>query len=60
MGIIYLTRMQTLLSATTLQILISATTRICSTFGMVATIGGKLNRPTGIGTVEWKWKDDDE
>ena len=26
--------------------------------GMVATIGGKLNRPAGIGTVEWKWKDD--
>ena len=29
-----------------------------TTVGMVATIGGKLNRPAGIGTVEWKWKDD--
>ena len=27
--------------------------------GFVATIGGKLNRPAGIGTVKWKWKDDD-
>ena len=26
--------------------------------GIVATIGGKLNRPAGIGTVKWKWKDD--
>ena len=26
--------------------------------GMVATIGGKLNRPSGIGTVKWTWKDD--
>ena len=26
--------------------------------GMVATIGGKLNSPAGIGTVKWKWKDD--
>ena len=26
--------------------------------GMVATIGGKLNRPSGIGTVKWIWKDD--
>ena len=26
---------------------------------MVATIGGKLNKPAGVGTVEWKWKDDD-
>ena len=25
---------------------------------MVATIGGKLNRPTSIGTVEWTWDDD--
>ena len=25
---------------------------------MVATIGGKLNSPAGIGTVKWKWKDD--
>ena len=25
---------------------------------IVATIGGKLNRPAGIGTVKWKWKDD--
>ena len=30
-----------------------------TTSGMVATIGGKLNRPAGIGTVEWKWNDDD-
>ena len=26
--------------------------------GMVATIGGKLNSPAGIGTVKWKSKDD--
>ena len=26
--------------------------------GMVATIGGNLNSPAGIGTVKWKWKDD--
>ena len=26
--------------------------------GLVATIGGKLNRPAGNGTVSWKWKDD--
>ena len=26
--------------------------------GIVATIGVKLNRPEGIGTVKWKWKDD--
>ena len=43
----------------------SANTHICNnkemfvTFkktmsGMVATIGGKLNRPEGIGTVKWK------
>ena len=25
---------------------------------MVATIGGKMNKTSGIGTVEWKWKDD--
>ena len=48
----------------------SANTHICNdkemfitfkktTSGMVATIGGKLNRPEGIGTVEWKWKDDE-
>ena len=30
-----------------------------TTTGMVATIGGKMNKPGGIGTVEWKWKDDD-
>lgn len=47
----------------------SANTHICNnkdmfvdfketTSGMVATIGGKMNRPAGIGTVEWKWKDD--
>ena len=24
----------------------------------VATIGGKQNRPRGVGTVCWKWKDD--
>jgi hypothetical protein len=47
----------------------SANTHICNnkamfvtfeetTKGMVATIGGKLNRPGGIGTVEWTWKDD--
>ena len=48
----------------------SANTHICNdksmfktfsstTSGLVATIGGKLNRPSGIGTVEWTWKDDD-
>ena len=48
----------------------SANTHICNdksmfnffsatTSGLVATIGGKLNRPTGIGTVEWTWNDDD-
>ena len=26
--------------------------------GMIATIGGKLNKPTGIGTVKWTWKND--
>ena len=26
--------------------------------GLVATIGGKLNQPAGIGTVKWTWKDD--
>ena len=47
----------------------SANTHICNskdmfvsfrpiTSGMVATIGGKLNRPSGIGTVKWTWKDD--
>ena len=47
----------------------SANTHICNnkamfvsfketTSGMVATIGGKMNRPGGIGTVEWTWKDD--
>ena len=47
----------------------SANTHICkdremfvtfkeTTSGMVATIGGKLNQPSGIGTVEWTWKDD--
>ena len=25
---------------------------------LVATIGGKLNQPDGIGTVKWTWKDD--
>ena len=28
-----------------------------TTAGLVATIGGKLNQPSGIGTVKWKWKD---
>ncbi len=48
----------------------SANTHICNdksmfitfketTSGMVATIGGKMNKPAGIGTVEWKWKDDE-
>lgn len=48
----------------------SANTHICNdknmfvtfkstTSGMVATIGGKMNKPSGIGTVEWKWKDDE-
>ena len=47
----------------------SANTHICNnrdmfvsfrpiSSGMVATIGGKLNRPSGIGTVKWTWKDD--
>ena len=47
----------------------SANTHICNnkamfvsfketTSGMVATTGGKMNRPGGIGTVEWTWKDD--
>ena len=47
----------------------SANTHICNyrdmfiTFnatiaGLVATIGGKLNQPVGIGTVKWTWKDD--
>ena len=47
----------------------SANTHICNrrdmfedfqatTRGQVATIGGKLNRPAGIGTVAWTWKDD--
>ena len=26
--------------------------------GLVATIGGKLNQPSVIGTVKWTWKDD--
>ena len=26
--------------------------------GIVATISCKLNRPAGIGTVKWKWKND--
>ena len=29
-----------------------------TTSRMVAAIGGKLNMPKGIDTVEWKWKDD--
>ena len=29
-----------------------------TTVGLVATIGGKLNQPAGIGTVMWTWKDD--
>ena len=29
-----------------------------TTVGMLATIGGKLNQPAGIGTVKWTWKDD--
>ena len=29
-----------------------------TTTGLVATIGGKLNQPAGIGTVKWTWKDD--
>ena len=29
-----------------------------TTAGLVATIGGKLNQPVGIGTVKWTWKDD--
>ena len=29
-----------------------------TTAGLVATIGGKLNQPDGIGTVKWKCKDD--
>ena len=47
----------------------SADTHICNnkdmfvtfketTSSMVATIGSKLNRPEGTGTVEWKWRDD--
>ena len=47
----------------------SANTHICNnrymfvifnetTAGLVATIGGKLNQPAGIGTVKWTWKDD--
>ena len=28
-----------------------------TTAGLVATIGGKLNQPAGIGTVKWTWKD---
>ena len=26
--------------------------------GIMATIGGKLNRPSGISTIKWKWKND--
>ena len=26
--------------------------------GLVATIGGKLNQPAGIGMMKWTWKDD--
>ena len=29
-----------------------------TTAGLSATIGGKLNQPTGIGTAEWAFKDD--
>ena len=29
-----------------------------TTAGLVATIGGKLNQPAGIGTMKWTWKDD--
>ena len=29
-----------------------------TTSGLVATIGGKLRQPTGIGTVQWTWKYD--
>ena len=29
-----------------------------TTAGLVATIGGKLNQPGGIGTVKCTWKDD--
>ena len=29
-----------------------------TTAGLVATIGGKLNQPSGIGMVKWTWKDD--
>ena len=29
-----------------------------TTEGLVATIGGKLRQPTGIGTVQWTWKYD--
>ena len=47
----------------------SANTHICNnrgmftsfqetTSGMVAAIGGKLNRPGGIGHIKWSWKDD--
>ena len=46
----------------------SANTHICNnrdmfvtfnktTAGLVATIGGKLNQPAGIGKMEWTWKD---
>ena len=28
-----------------------------TTSGLVATIGGKLNQPAGIGMVKWTWKD---
>ena len=29
-----------------------------TTADLVATIGGKLNKTFGIGTVKWTWKDD--
>ena len=29
-----------------------------TTSGLVATIGGKLNQPAGIGPVKWTWKED--
>ena len=29
-----------------------------TTAGLVETIGGKLNQPSGVGTVKWTWKDD--
>ena len=29
-----------------------------TTAGLVEKIGGKLNQPSGVGTVKWTWKDD--